>query len=80
MKKFGRLNSKETNNRISYLELVIFNIKVNINSNHEKFTASEISNMINYRVNLKKELSHLKRVQMLREERKEKLRKIENAR
>lgn len=81
------MNSKEINNRIAYLEVVIFNLKVNVlinnlyksNSGNYNLSGYEILNLINERNTLKKELSHLKRVQILREERKEKLRKIENA-
>lgn len=71
------MNSKEINDRIAYLELVIFNIKVNVNSGNY-LSGYEIQDMINERNTLKKELYHLRKVQKLREERKLKLDQIEN--
>jgi len=71
------MKSKEIDNKIIHLQSRIFNIKLNVNSG-QYLSNYEANNMIAERVNLKKELSHLKRVQKLRKERKEKLNKIFN--
>jgi len=69
------MNSKEINNRIAQLELNIFNIKIEVNSGGY-LSGFETQSLINERVKLKKELSHLMKVQKLREERKQKLEQI----
>jgi len=65
------MNSKEIDNRITYLELVIFNIKVNINSGN--YLSTYVIQKISERNKFKKELWHLK----LKKERKQKLKKLE---
>lgn len=68
--------NQEIQNKINYLEAQIFAIKIEINSNYlDGFT---FQGRINERSKLKKELSHLKKIQKLKKERKQKLEIIYN--